>query len=189
MSENKEVIHQEQYLTFYLSGEEYAISILQVKEIIEYGAVTRVPSTPLSIRGVINVRGSVVPVVDLAVRFGLPENPVTSRTCIVIVEVDLDGERAMMGIVADAVSQVIELTAGEIVPPPAFGIPVRVDYLVGIGKLGRKFVLLLDINRVLTTEYGSTAASLRGMETESNLPANDGTLKSGLETAYDQSAR
>jgi purine-binding chemotaxis protein CheW len=152
MNESTQTKDQAQYLTFYLAGEEYAVGILHVREIIEYGSVTRLPSTPHSIRGVINVRGNVVPIVDLAVKFGLEPTPVTSRTCIVIVELDLDTEQSMMGIVADSVSQVVELTSADIVAPPAFGVPVRTDYLVGIGRQDKNFVLILDIARVLTSE-------------------------------------
>ena len=139
-----------QYLGFHLAGEECAVSILRVREIIEYEAVTRVPGTPPWVRGVMNLRGSVVPVIDLAVKLGLPETVVTKRTCIVVSEVDLDGERVVMGVVADAVSQVMDLAASEIEPPPAFGTAVRVDYLLGLGRLKDRFVLLLDIDRVLS---------------------------------------
>lgn len=150
MEAMKQAVDQTQYLTFYIADEEYAVGVLQVKEIIEYDTVTKVPSTPPWIRGVINLRGSVVPVVDLAVKFGLPQAEVTRRTCIVIVEVEMGGERTVMGVVADAVSQVVELQAQEIEPPPAFGTRVRVDYLKGMGKAGKKFVLMLDIDRVLS---------------------------------------
>jgi len=146
----QEATEQSQYLTFYLAGEEYAIGILQVKEILEYDTLTKVPQTPPSIRGVINLRGSVVPVVDLAAKFGLPPSPVTKRTCIVIVEVDLEGQRTVMGVLADAVSQVMDLTPADIEAPPAFGTAVRVDYLQGMGKVGKKFVLILDVDRVLS---------------------------------------
>jgi purine-binding chemotaxis protein CheW len=150
MSAVAEVAEQAQYLTFFLAGEEYAIGILQVKEILEYDTLTKVPQTPPSIRGVINLRGSVVPVVDLAAKFGLPPSPVTKRTCIVIVEVDLEGQRTVMGVLADAVSQVMDLTPADIEAPPAFGTAVRVDYLQGMGKVGKKFVLILDVNKVLS---------------------------------------
>ena len=150
MEAMKQAVDQTQYLTFYIADEEYAVGVLQVKEIIEYDTVTKVPSTPPWIRGVINLRGSVVPVVDLAVKFGLPQAEVTRRTCIVIVEVDMGGEKTVMGVMADAVSQVVELSAQEIEPPPAFGTRVRVDYLKGMGKAGKKFVLMLDIDRVLS---------------------------------------
>ncbi len=143
-------VEQSQYLTFYLAGEEYAIGILRVKEILEYDTVTPVPQTPPAIRGVINLRGSVVPVVDLAAKFGLPPSPIAKRTCIVIVEVSLDGRETVMGVLADAVSQVMDLTAADIEPPPAFGTRVKVDYLQGMGKVGKKFVLILDIDQVLS---------------------------------------
>ena len=152
MSGKQTLLDQTQYLTFHLAGEEYAVGILQVKEIITYGALTKVPQTPPSIRGVINLRGNVVPVVDLALKFGMAPGPVTERTCIVIVEVDIDEERTVMGIVADSVSQVVDLLPGDILPPPAFGTKVRVDFLRGMGKTGAKFVLILDINKVLSSE-------------------------------------
>jgi purine-binding chemotaxis protein CheW len=141
---------QSQYLSFFMDGEEYAIGILQVKEIIRYDTVTRVPSTPHWIRGVLNLRGLVVPVVDLAAKFGLRESPITAQTCVVIVETDLDGERTLMGVMADAVSQVLDLRPEEIGEPPPFGTRVRVDYIVGMGKVGKKFVLILDIDDVLS---------------------------------------
>ena len=150
MSPVQDAVEQSQYLTFYLAGEEYAIGILQVKEILEYDTLPKVPQTPPSIRGVINLRGSVVPVVDLAAKFGLPPSPVSKRTCIVIVEVDFDGQRTVMGVLADAVSQVMDLTPADIEAPPAFGTAVRVDYLQGMGKVGKKFVLILDVDRVLS---------------------------------------
>jgi len=151
MSAEPHVAEGGQYLTFFIAGEEYAIGILRVKEIIEYDTITRVPTTPACIRGVMNLRGSVVPVVDLAVKFGLPESPVTTRTCVVIVEVSLEGEAAVMGVVADTVSQVIDLGSSDIEVPPVFGTRVRVDCLIGMGKAGKKFVLILDIDRVLST--------------------------------------
>lgn len=141
-----------QYLTFHLAGEEYAIGILRVKEIIQYEAITRVPTAPPSIRGVINLRGSVVPVVDLAVRFGLVSTEVTKWTCIVIVEVELDGDRTVMGVLADSVSQVVDLLPDDIREAPAFGTRARVDHLLGMARMGRKFALILDIDRVLSEE-------------------------------------
>jgi purine-binding chemotaxis protein CheW len=162
-----------QYLCFNLAGEECAIGILRVREIIEYATVTRVPSVPPWVRGVMNLRGGVVPVLDLTVKFGLPESPVTKRTCIVVVEVALDGEPAVMGVVVDAVSQVLELSPSDIVPPPAFGTSVRVDYLLGLGKLGDRFALLLDIDRVLSAAELLKAASLDSRESE---PAGDEIL-------------
>lgn len=148
----KEGIEQQQYLTFLLAGEEYAISILKVKEIIEYDTVTVVPKTPKWIRGVINLRGSVVPVVDLAVKFGLEERPVTKTSCIVILEGQLENQNTTMGIVADAVSQVMDLASEDIREVPEFGTRVQVNYLLGMAQLGKKFALLLDVDKVLSTE-------------------------------------
>lgn len=148
----KEGIEQQQYLTFLLAGEEYAISILKVKEIIEYDTVTVVPKTPRWIRGVINLRGAVVPVVDLAVKFGLEERPVTRTSCIVILEGQLENQNTTMGIVADAVSQVMDLADGDIREVPEFGTRVQVNYLLGMAQLGKKFALLLDVDKVLSTD-------------------------------------
>jgi purine-binding chemotaxis protein CheW len=148
----KEAVEQQQYLTFLLADEEYAISILKVKELIEYDTVTKVPKTPRWIRGVINLRGSVVPVVDLVVKFGLEERAVTKTTCIVIVEGQLEEQSTTMGILADAVNQVLDLTAEDIQPVPEFGTRVKVDYLLGMAKLGKKFALLLDVDKVLSTD-------------------------------------
>jgi len=141
-----------QYLTFKIAGETYAVSILRVREILQYETVTKVPATPRSIRGVMNLRGSVVPVVDLAVKFGLPESALTPRTCVVILEVANDEERMVMGVMADTVSEVMELRAEDIEPPPPFGSRVKVDYLAGMGKADKKFLLVLDIDKVLSAE-------------------------------------
>jgi purine-binding chemotaxis protein CheW len=169
-------VDQSQFLTFYLAGEEYGIGILRVKEILEYDTVTPVPQTPPAIRGVINLRGSVVPVVDLAAKFGLPPSPLAKRTCIVIVEVNLAGRETVMGLLVDAVSQVMDLTAGDIEPPPAFGTAVKVDYLQAMGKVGKKFVLLLDVDKVLAAPellqaetLGATPAEGAGASEEEQL--------------------
>lgn len=166
-----EVAERQQYLAFALAGGDYAVGILKVKEILQYEEVTPVPSTPRSIRGVLNLRGSVVPVVDLAVKFGLPETPVTKRTCVLVIETALDGAPAIMGVMADAVSEVIELGADDVEEPPSFGTRVKVDYLLGMGKVGRKFVLLFDIDKVLSADERDLAAAvLRGELT----PEGDG---------------
>ena len=139
-----------QYLSFQLAGEEFAFGILRVKEILEFDTITRVPNAPAAVRGVINLRGTVVPVVDLARIFSAPATVVTKRTCVVIVEARVNEQDLVMGVLADAVSQVIDLPADAIEPPPAFGSRVQQEYLIGMGKLdARKFVLLLDIDRLL----------------------------------------
>lgn len=139
-----------QYLTFLLGSEMFAIDILGIKEIIEYGSLTSVPMMPAFIRGVINLRGAVVPVVDLPARFGRPASDVTRRTCIVIIEADNEGEKQDIGVVVDAVSEVLEIPAGEIEPPPSFGAKIRADFISGMGKVKEKFVIILDANKVLS---------------------------------------
>jgi len=149
-----------QYLSFFLGGEAYAIGILRVREILEYQPATRVPQTPPSIRGVINLRGKVIPIVDLALKFGLPPTQTTKWTCIIVVETNIGGETAVMGVLADSVSEVIDLGAADIEVPPTFGTQVKVDYLRGMGRAGQKFMLLLDIDRVLSAEETAVAGSM-----------------------------
>jgi purine-binding chemotaxis protein CheW len=148
----REVVEQQQYLTFQMSAEEYAVEIPHVREIIEYSAVTRVPKAPAWISGVINVRGSVVPVVDLAVKFGVAARPVTKTTCIIILEIELDGEDCVMGVIADAVNEVTSFRKEDIEKAPTFGTRVRVEYLLGMAKIGKKFAMMLDIHKVLSGE-------------------------------------
>jgi len=141
-----------QYLTFALGGEMFAVGILNVKEIIEYGNLTEIPMMPAFIRGVINLRGAVVPVIDLAARFGGHASAVGRRTCIVIVEVQDDDARHDIGIMVDAVSEVLDIPDSEIEPPPSFGARIRADFIFGMGKVQGKFVIILNINRVLSVE-------------------------------------
>ena len=143
-----------QYLTFNLGAEVFALGILAVKEIIEYGGLTEVPMMPASVRGVINLRGAVVPVMDLARRFGKAAAEVGKRTCIVIVELDAQGEREAMvvGVVVDAVNAVIELPASEIEAAPQFGARIRSEFIAGMGKLNGRFVILLNVQNVLSAE-------------------------------------
>ena len=154
-----------QYLTFQLSGEMFAVGILNVKEIIEYGHLTEIPMMPAFIRGVINLRGSVVPVIDLSARFGGKTTEVSRRTCIVIVEVsdDAGGEvsRHDIGIMVDAVSEVLDIPGSEIEPPPTFGAKIRADFIFGMGKVSGKFVIILNISKVLSVDE---IAQLTGTE-------------------------
>jgi purine-binding chemotaxis protein CheW len=151
---------QTQYLTFRLAGEEYAIGILGVREIIEFDTLTTVPSAPAHVRGVINLRGSVVPVIDLALKFGLPPTPVTRRSCVVIVDASFGGELLTMGVIAEAVNQVVDLTADDILPPPAFGTSVPTEHLLGMGRQEKGFLLILDIDRVLSAAEQRDVAAL-----------------------------
>jgi purine-binding chemotaxis protein CheW len=161
---------QTQHLTFQLAGEEYAVGILKVKEIIEFGTLTVVPNTPPSVRGVINLRGNVVPVVDLAVKFGMAPSPITHRTCIVIVEVTLDAAPVTMGVIADSVSQVVDLAASDILAPPAFGTRIKADFLQGMAKADKKFLLILDIDKVVSADEvsGARAATQPQMATRAD---------------------
>ncbi|WNG61714.1 purine-binding chemotaxis protein CheW [Archangium gephyra] len=159
-----EVARPAQYLGFSLAGETYAIELLRIREIIEHVPITRVPGMPPAVLGVINLRGRVVPVVDLAVKMGLDPRPITRWTCFVIVEALLDGERTTLGLLADTVSEVIDLGPDDIEPPPAFGTRTPVEYLRGMGRQEQRFILLLDLDRVLSTEelLGLAASSHEG---------------------------
>ena len=146
-------IEPAQYLTFMLAQEQFAIGILGIKEIIEYQGVTEVPMMPPCVRGVINLRGAVVPVVDLLARFGRASSAATKRTCVVIVEADSGkGERQVMGLVVDAVNEVLDIAPADIEPAPAFGARIRSEFLQGVGKVRGKFVLLLDVDRALSID-------------------------------------
>ncbi len=151
--------HQ-QYLTFRLGDETFAMQILSIKEILEYPVLTNVPLMAPCVRGVLNLRGSVVPVVDLAVRFGRESGPLTRRTCVVIIEVQTDGEWMDVGVVVDGVNQVIEIPASEIEPPPSFGARLRADFIKGMGKVNGGFVVILDSSQVLSvTEISELGAA------------------------------
>ena len=145
---------EKQYLTFMLGGEMFSIGILSIKEIIWYANLTEVPMMPACIRGVINLRGAVVPVMDLSNRFGKPSTPVVKSTCIVIIEVPTanEGEHQAMGVVVDSVQAVLEIPVSEIEPAPSFGAKIRPDFIEGIAKVNGKFVILLNVNQVLSIE-------------------------------------
>lgn len=142
------------YLSFTLNGETYAMAIDQVKEIIEFGRVTAVPMMPPHMRGVINLRGAVVPVIDLSRRFGGEPSAVGRRTCIVILELvhDAAAERQVIGIIVDAVNAVMDIAPESIEPPPSFGTRVRPDFILGMGKLKDRFIVILNIQRALSIE-------------------------------------
>lgn len=147
-----EVARPAQYLGFSLAGEMYAIELLRIREIIEHVPITRVPAMPSAVLGVINLRGRVVPVVDLAAKLGLGPRPITRWTCFVIVEVMLDGERTALGLLADSVSEVLDLGPDDIEPPPTFGTRAPVHYLRGLGRQEQRFILLLDLDRLLSAD-------------------------------------
>lgn len=157
-----EIREPQQYLTFLLGDETFAIGILRIKEIIEYAGLTTVPMMPDCIKGVINLRGAVVPVLDLATRFGRISAPPTRRTCIVIVEVESGDARQDIGVIVDAVNEVLEIPVTDIEPAPSFGTRLRTDMIEGMGKVGGRLVILLDTDRVLSREQiGSALAQQR----------------------------
>lgn len=133
-----------QYLTFTLGDEVFAMDIRTVREIIQHGPMTTVPLMPGFVRGVINLRGAVVPVIDLQARFGRPAARIGKKTCIVIFDAVRDGERVELGLLVDAVSEVIDIAADQIEPPPNFGASVRRDFIAGMGKLASRFVIILE---------------------------------------------
>ena len=142
----------QKYLTFILAGESYAFSILRVKEIIEYGEVTPMPMMPEFICGAINLRGKAVPVIDLAGRLGLQSADVSRRTCIIIIELNIDNEMMNIGLVVDAVSRVIDLKSEEIERTPSLGGHIRTDFIEAMGKINEQFVILLNIDNVMSME-------------------------------------
>lgn len=150
-----------QYLTFMLGTETLALDILAIKEIIEYGEITSVPMMPPFIRGVINLRGSVVPVIDLSVRFGHNAHEVTRRTCIVIMEVHSAETSYEVGAVVDAVNEVLNIPLAEIEKAPSFGSKIRADFISGMGKIGDKFIIILNNDKVLSFEEISLLSELR----------------------------
>ncbi|AMN46376.1 chemotaxis protein CheW [Steroidobacter denitrificans] len=141
-----------QYLTFMLGRETFAFSILGIKEILEYTSPTDIPMMPAFIRGVVNLRGAAVPVVDLCARFDRSCTPITKKTCIVIIESGTEDERHVLGVLVDAVNEVLEIPDADIQPPPRFGASIRADFIHGMGKVRGKFVIILDRASVLSVE-------------------------------------
>jgi purine-binding chemotaxis protein CheW len=140
------------YLTFALTGEEYGIGILKVKEIIGLIPITTIPQTPGYVKGVINLRGKVIPIVDLRLKFGMEAIDYTEKTCIIVVEITNSGQKVMIGILVDSVSEVLNIKGGDIEDTPSFGNHLNTDYILGMAKTGGKVKILLDIDEVLSTE-------------------------------------
>jgi purine-binding chemotaxis protein CheW len=140
------------YLTFTLASEEYGIGILKIKEIIGMMPITSVPQTPSFVKGVVNLRGKVIPVVDLRLKFGMPAIDYTERTCIIVVEISGQSGAIKIGIVVDAVSEVLNIKGEDIENTPAFGTRINTDYILGMAKMGGSVKILLDIDKVLSTK-------------------------------------
>ncbi len=143
---------RQQYLSFFFAGEEYGAEILSVREVVEYQRLTAVPTAPEWVRGVMNLRGAIVPVLDLAAKLHRTETPIAKLTCVVIFEIELDGEAIPVGVLIDAVGRVLELGADEIQEPPTLGSPVRPDLLVGLGIVDETPIALLNVQKVLTED-------------------------------------
>lgn len=147
-----ETTEDHQYLIFNLGSESFALAILQIKEIIEYGQLTEVPMMPAVVRGVINLRGAVVPVIDLAIRFWKRPTRIGRRSCIIIVELAEADQHQIMGVVVDAVNKVTEIADTDMEPPPAFGSRIRTDFMAGMGRIDDHFVVILNAARVLSLD-------------------------------------
>jgi purine-binding chemotaxis protein CheW len=147
-----EMIETTQYLTFNLAEEEFALDIAKVREVLDYTSITRVPKMPDFLRGVINLRGNVVPVVDLRMKLGMSATEKTVNTCIVIVEITMEGELIHMGALTDAVQEVLDLDSRQIEPPPRLGTNIRSEFIRGMGKRDDHFLIILDIDKVLSDE-------------------------------------
>jgi len=158
-----EMTETTQYLTFTLSGEEFALDIAKVREVLDYTTITRVPRMPPHMSGVINLRGSVVPVIDLKMKLGMPATEKTVNTCIVIVEVEMDGELVQTGALADSVQEVMDIDPKAIEPPPRLGTRLRTEFIRGMGKRDDRFLIILDIDRVLADDELALAAEAGGL--------------------------
>ncbi|NLG34763.1 MAG: purine-binding chemotaxis protein CheW [Lentisphaerae bacterium] len=150
------------YLTFKLDAEEFGLEILKVQEIIKMMDITRVPRTPEFVRGVINLRGKVIPIVDLRLKFEMESKANTDKTCVIVVQVRRRGGTVVMGIIVDEVSEVLDVAGGQIEPPPEFGGAVDTTFILGMGKIGERVVTLMDVDRVLSGEDVEAVSSLRG---------------------------
>ena len=146
------IVETTQFLTFKLEEEFFALDIGKVREVLDFTSITKVPKTPDYMRGVINLRGSVVPVVDLRVQFGMAMAEKTVNTCIIIAEVNLEGETVVIGAMADAVQEVLDLEPDQIEPPPRFGAKINGDFITGMGKHDDRFIIILDIDRIFATD-------------------------------------
>jgi purine-binding chemotaxis protein CheW len=153
-----------QYLTFTLGDEVFALDISSVREVLEYTSITKVPRTPEYIRGVINLRGRAVPVVDVRLKFGMPGTDRTVNTCIIIVEVDMGGEQTVLGALSDSVKEVLDIEPKDIEPAPRMGTSIKADFIKGIGKQNDTFIILLDIDKVFSEEELARIGDAAGAE-------------------------
>lgn len=157
-----------QYMTFKLGDELFAINVSQVREVLELSQITKVPTAPDYMRGVVNVRGKSIPVVDLRLKFGLPKGDETVHTRIVVMELELDGESTVIGGVADSVHEVIELEPSQINPAPRIAMRWRTDLIQGMGRRGEDFIIILDINAVFSSEERALVSEATASQLEAS---------------------
>lgn len=158
------IVNTAQYLTFKLGDEVFALDISQVREVLDFTTVTKVPRTPEFMRGVINLRGSVVPIVDMRLKFGMAKTEKTVNTCMIIVEIVLDGERLIVGALADSVQEVIELDPGQIEPPPRIGTKLNTEFIRGMGKREENFIIILEVDKIFSTDELQIVHDMKGQE-------------------------
>ena len=168
-----EITETTQYLTFKLEDEVFALDISKVREVLDFTTITKVPRTPEFMRGVINLRGSVVPVVDIRLKFGMTRTEKTVNTCIIIVEVNVDGESIILGTLTDSVQEVLDLDPGQIEPAPKIGTRLRTEFIKGMGKRDAGFIIILDADRIFSAEELTLVQDIREGETTEDM--NRGT--------------
>ncbi|MHC1697962.1 MAG: chemotaxis protein CheW [Geobacteraceae bacterium] len=149
-----------QYLTFRLAKETFAVDVAKVREILDFVAITKVPQTPDFMRGVINLRGSVVPVVDMKLKFGMEPTEKTVNTCIIVLEVNIENETTIVGALADSVQEVVELDPSQIEPPPRIGMKLNIDFIKGMGNLNDDFVIILDTDKIFSFDEGTVLSEM-----------------------------
>jgi purine-binding chemotaxis protein CheW len=153
-----EASNANQYLTFTLDNEQYAIGVAKVREVLEYTKITRLPRTAEFMKGIINLRGAGVPVIDLRLKFGLPETPITKDTSIIVMEVESPDGNVVVGALADAVHEVVDIEEKAIEPAPRFGTRLSTEFIKGVGKKDELFIIILDIDRIFNAEEISILA-------------------------------
>lgn len=160
-----------QYMTFKLGDELFAINVAQVREVLEVSQITKVPTAPEYMRGVVNVRGKAIPVVDLRLRFGLPKGSDTVHTRIIVMELEIDGEPTVLGGIADSVHEVIEFEPGNVNPPPRIAMRWRAEFIQGMGRRGDDFIIILDVNAVFSSDDVALLGDKAGKHGEAVLSA------------------
>lgn len=178
--ENYEKTHQ--FLSFTLGRELFAINVLQVKEILAEVRITRVPQMPDYMLGVINLRGSVVPVVDLRRKFGMDNQEAGQEKCIVVMEIDFSGEELVLGAVTDSVQEVFDLNDAEIEPPPRMGMKLKTEFIRGMGKKDEELIIILDVDRIFSTDEICQIQSTEKSDSRSTLPTCGPALATGAVT-------